>query len=62
MTFEELGDAIREQLRANPNVTVIERTNERRASVFCAECAKLIRPGGTGVKMEVCRDCGGPDL
>jgi hypothetical protein len=57
MTFEELGDAIREQLRGNPNFAVVERTNERRDSVFCGSCAKLIRPGGTGVKMEICRDC-----
>jgi hypothetical protein len=57
MTFEELGDSIREALRGNPGFAVVERTNERRDSVKCAECAKLIRPGGTGVKMEVCRDC-----
>jgi hypothetical protein len=57
MTFEELGDSIREALRGNPGFAVVERTNERRDTCKCAECAKLIRPGGTGVKMEVCRDC-----
>jgi hypothetical protein len=57
MTFEELGDAIREQLRGQPGFAVIERTNERRATVRCGECDKVIRPGGTGVKLEICRTC-----
>lgn len=57
MTFEELADSIRDQLRGKPGVTVVERTNERRATCRCAECDKVIRYGGTGLKLELCRDC-----
>jgi hypothetical protein len=60
MTFEELGDAIREQLRGNPNFAVIERTTERRDTCKCAECNKTIRRGGTGIRFELCRDCSEP--
>jgi hypothetical protein len=57
MTFEELGDAIREALRGNPGFAVVERTNERRDTIKCAICEKVIRVGGTGTKLEICRTC-----
>jgi hypothetical protein len=66
MTFEELGDSIRDALRGNPSVTVIERADTLWSrhvegpiayTVKCGECGKVIRQGGTLERFELCRDC-----
>jgi hypothetical protein len=66
MTFEELGDSIREALRGNPGFAVIERGDTMWSrhvdgptayTVKCGECEKVIRQGGTLERFELCRDC-----
>ena len=70
MNIKRLAASMRRDLASVPGFTVaqpgesaeavwrrVPQTTERRDTVRCGECDKVIRMGGTGTKLEMCRDC-----
>ena len=56
---------VRAKLRDRPGVTVVEdavpfmheRRQRQRVQLECGECGKIIRAGGTTVRLELCATC-----
>jgi hypothetical protein len=58
VNFNQLAAKLRRDLATVPGFTVIEPGDlERRRTIRCGECDKVIRQGGTGIKLELCGTC-----